>query len=68
MAKALTMREGLANSMGFNVIQAELDSMETIEGCTGDKVWWNESSAIFADFVYFVSPIVRGKSTRIYMI
>ena len=53
MAKTMAMREGLSfvNSLCHNVVQAESDSMETIEACSGDESWWNEPAAIFADCV-----------------
>jgi hypothetical protein len=36
---------------------AESDSAETIEACTGETRWWNESSAIFADCVDMIPSI-----------
>jgi ribonuclease HI len=53
MAEAAALREGLAlaDRLGCNSIIAESDSVETIEACSGDLRWWNESSAIFADCV-----------------
>jgi ribonuclease HI len=53
MAEAAPIREGLAlgDRLGCNRIIAESDSVETIEACSGDLRWWNESSAIFADCV-----------------
>ena len=59
MAEALAMRKGLRliNSSGHNVVQAESDSLETIEACTGDESWWNESVAVFADCVDLVAQI-----------
>ena len=59
MAEALAMREGLslANSVGCSAIIAEYDSMETIEACSGDEIWWNDSAAIFADCIDLVSAI-----------
>ena len=41
-------------------IAAESDSMETIEACTGEARWWNESSSIFADCVDIASVIGIG--------
>jgi ribonuclease HI len=53
MAEAAALREGLAlaDRLGCNSIIAESDSVETIEACSGDLRWWNESAAIFADCV-----------------
>jgi hypothetical protein len=31
--------------------------METIQACTGEHTWWNESAAIFADCVDLASLI-----------
>jgi ribonuclease HI len=59
VAEAMAMREGLRlkNHMGCNNIQVESDSMETVEACTGEATWWNESSAIFADCVDLIALI-----------
>jgi hypothetical protein len=59
VAEALVMQEGLelANRMGCNAIEAESDSLETVEARKGEEVWWAESSAIFADCVDLVSLI-----------
>jgi ribonuclease HI len=59
VAEAMAMREGLrvANHMGCNNIQVKSDSMETVEACTGEAIWWNESSAIFADCVDLIALI-----------
>jgi ribonuclease HI len=52
-AEALAMREGLAlaHRLGFNKVMMESDSIECVDACTGDDVWWGKSSAIFADCV-----------------
>jgi hypothetical protein len=52
MAEALAMKDGLslANSLGLDRIQAELDSTETIEACTGEEAW-NASSTLFWQIV-----------------
>jgi hypothetical protein len=49
-SEVLAIREGLAlaNCFGFNNVIMESDSMETVDACS-NKVWWGESSAIFAD-------------------
>jgi ribonuclease HI len=51
MAEVMAMKDGLnlANQLGCSRIEAESDSLETIEGCTGGDTWWSENSAIFAD-------------------
>jgi hypothetical protein len=45
------MKDGLnlANQLGCSRVEAESDSLETIEGCIGGDTWWSENSAIFAD-------------------
>jgi hypothetical protein len=35
----------------------ESDSSETIEGCTGESKWWNESLAIFVECVDLIPSI-----------
>ena len=59
MVEALAMKEGLAlaNRMGYNVVQAESDSTDVIDACTGGERWWNDSAAIFADCVDYVASI-----------
>jgi ribonuclease HI len=59
MAEALAMKEGLAlaNEMGVSNLIAESDSLETVEACSGDQQWHNESAAIFADCVDLVASI-----------
>ncbi|XBI00172.1 hypothetical protein VPH35_129307 [Triticum aestivum] len=39
------------NSLGFNRLEAESDSMQLIEFCTGQTRWWDVAAAIFADCV-----------------
>jgi ribonuclease HI len=57
LAEAIAMKEGLSLALnrGCNSIIAESDSMETIEACTGEQLWWSESSAIYADCVDMAS-------------
>jgi ribonuclease HI len=59
MAEAMAMREGLvlANSMGINRLIADSDSMKTVEACTGEERWWNESAAFYADCIDLSSSI-----------
>jgi ribonuclease HI len=51
MADVMAMKDGLnlANQLGCPRIEAESDSLETVEGCTGGDTWWSESSAVCAD-------------------
>ena len=51
------MKEGLAlaNRLGVSVVIAESNSLETVEACTGDETWWNESAAFFADCVDLIA-------------
>jgi ribonuclease HI len=53
MAEAIAMKEGLelAQNLGCNRLIAESDSTETIEACSGESTWWNESTAIYADCI-----------------
>jgi ribonuclease HI len=59
MAEAHAMKYGLvlAEKLGCNRIIAESDSLETIEACTGEDRWWNESAAIYADCIDTASNI-----------
>jgi ribonuclease HI len=59
MAEALAMNEGLclAQNLGLSRIQAESNSMETIQACTGEEVWLTASAAIFADCIDTVASI-----------
>lgn len=45
------MRDGLllANSLGCNVVEAESDSREVINFCTGGTQWWDSAAAIYAE-------------------
>jgi ribonuclease HI len=58
-AEALAMMEGLAlaNHYGGTNVIMESDSLETINACNGDEVWWGEESAIFADYIDLASHI-----------
>ena len=51
--EAMAMRDGLelANSLGFNRLEAESDSMHVINFCTGQSRWWDAAAAIFAECV-----------------
>jgi ribonuclease HI len=63
MAEALAVLHGLmfANSLGCNVIEAESDSLEVIQLCSGQDRIWNESTAIYADILSTAGMI--GKVT-----
>lgn len=49
--EAMAMRDGLdfANSLGFNRIEAESDSSQVINFCSGQTRWWDAATAIFAE-------------------
>jgi ribonuclease HI len=51
--EAMAMRDGLvlANSLGFNRLEVESDSMQVINFCTGQSRWWDAATAIFAERV-----------------
>jgi hypothetical protein len=53
MAEAIAMKQGLAlaNRLGCTRIQAESDSLDTIDACTGEDYWWSEASAVYANCV-----------------
>jgi hypothetical protein len=37
--------------MGCSTIVAECGSSETVQACTGETMWWNEASPIYANIV-----------------
>lgn len=51
MAEAMAMRDGLtfANSLGFPRVEAESDSLNVINFCDGQSIWWDAAAAIFAE-------------------
>jgi ribonuclease HI len=53
MAEAMAMLHGLtfANSLGYNHVEAESDSLEVIQLCSGAERIWNEAIAIYADIL-----------------
>jgi ribonuclease HI len=53
MAEAIALKEGLelVQNLGCNRLIAESDSVETIEACSGESRWWNESTAIYSDCI-----------------
>ena len=52
-SEAMAMRDGLvfANSLGFSCLEAESDSLQVINFCTGQTRWWDEAAALFAECV-----------------
>jgi ribonuclease HI len=62
-AEAITMRDGLklAKNLGCNAVQVESDSMEDINACTGEEMWWSSCAAIYVECVDSISVI--GKVT-----
>jgi ribonuclease HI len=61
MVEAMAMREGLqlATVVGCNWVQADSDSMEVVQACSGEETWWGESAAIFAQCVDIAMSICR---------
>jgi hypothetical protein len=53
MAKAMAMKEDLilANSKGCDLFNAEGDSLETIQACTGSDAWWTEPASIYVVWI-----------------
>ena len=41
----------LANSLGYNRLEAESDPMQVINFCTGQSRWWDAATVIFAECV-----------------
>ena len=61
--EALAMRDGLrlANSLGFHNVEAESDSSQVIEFCSGQTQWWDAAAAIFTECVDISNSIRRVK-------
>ena len=61
--EAASMRDGLmlANSLGFHDVEAESDSLEVINFCTGQTQWWDAAAAIFAECVDLTTSIEEVK-------
>jgi ribonuclease HI len=53
MAEALAMCHGLklARDLGYTTVQAESDSLEVIQLCTGTERIWNDATAIYAEIL-----------------
>ncbi|XBI74955.1 hypothetical protein VPH35_068395 [Triticum aestivum] len=45
----MAMRDGLnlANSLGFQRVEAESDSLTVINCCSGQSTWWDATATIF---------------------
>lgn len=52
--EAMVMRDGLdlANSLGFNRLEAEFYSLHVIYFCTGWTRWWDAAITIFTECVW----------------
>jgi ribonuclease HI len=61
MAEAMAMLHGLtlANSLGYTNIEAESDSLEVVNLCSGADRIWNDATAIYADI--FSQAVSIGK-------
>ena len=48
--EAMAMRDGLnlANTLGFNRVEAESDSLSVVNCCQGQNQWWDAGAAVFA--------------------
>ena len=59
--EAMAMRDGLmmANSLGFHNVEAESDSLDVINFCTGRLQWWDAVAAIFAECLDTATSIGR---------
>jgi ribonuclease HI len=53
MAEAMAMLHGLSlvNQIGCNSVEAESDSIEVIQICTGENCMWNEATAIYSNIL-----------------
>jgi hypothetical protein len=53
MAEAFAMRNGLslASSLGYKAIEAESDSIEVIQICSGEVRMWNEATTIYSEIL-----------------
>jgi ribonuclease HI len=66
MAEAMTVLHGLrlANDKGCNNIEAESDSLEVIQLCSGEERIWNEAMAVYADILNQASMIGNVEFTH----
>jgi hypothetical protein len=53
MTEAMAMLHGLnfANSLGYSEVEAESDSLEVVQLCSGEDRIWNGSIAIYANII-----------------
>ena len=60
-SEAMAMRDGLnlANSLGFQRVEAESDSLTVINCCSGQSTWWDAAAAIFTECVDISTLIVN---------
>lgn len=51
--EAMVMRDGLnlVNNLGFQLVEAESDSLNVINFCTRQNRWWDSAAVIFAECV-----------------
>ena len=61
--EAMAMKDGLslANDLGFNNVEAESDSCQVVDSCSGQAQWWDEAAAVFADCVDLAVSIGKVK-------
>ncbi|KAI5002086.1 hypothetical protein ZWY2020_026736 [Hordeum vulgare] len=57
--EAMAMRDGLhlVNSLGFNRVEAESDSLSVIKCCQGQDQWWDAAAAVFAECIDMATSI-----------
>jgi hypothetical protein len=67
MAEALAMqhRLSLADQLGHQQVQAELDSLEVKNACSDEERWWSEAAAVFADCVTMVGALEAWNSNTV---
>uniref|UniRef100_A0A8I6Y5C3 RNase H type-1 domain-containing protein n=1 Tax=Hordeum vulgare subsp. vulgare TaxID=112509 RepID=A0A8I6Y5C3_HORVV len=55
----MAMRDGLhlVNSLGFNRVEAESDSLSVIKCCQGQDQWWDAAAAVFAECIDMATSI-----------
>ena len=61
--EATAMRDGfiLANSLGFHNVEAESNSIQVINSCSGQTQCWDVAAAIFAECVGVATSIGKVK-------
>uniref|UniRef100_A0A8I6XJ96 RNase H type-1 domain-containing protein n=1 Tax=Hordeum vulgare subsp. vulgare TaxID=112509 RepID=A0A8I6XJ96_HORVV len=60
--EAMAMRDGLflANSLGFNRVESEPDSLSVISCCRGQDQWWDAVAAVFAECIDLSTSIGKA--------